>query len=159
MSLQLRGRGRQEARDNGRVTELMRAALDGFWGRGNRWAPDLRARRRKPEAGRGALRRVWEGRGGIMLGDATHPDFIKGAVIREPDRASSGASGSPPCVPTIQVTSLQPSSQDPAKVGTQLAHRTWDCHDPGRVWRSRPPTQGQLKHQGSKERWHPGRPG
>uniref|UniRef100_A0A8C6N0D9 Metastasis-suppressor KiSS-1 n=1 Tax=Mus spicilegus TaxID=10103 RepID=A0A8C6N0D9_MUSSI len=50
-----------------------------------------------------------------MLGDVTHSDFIKGAVIREPDRVSPGASGSPLCVPTNQ-----PSSQDPVKETVDL---------------------------------------
>lgn len=37
MSLQLRGRWCQEDGDDGRISELMRAALDGFWGRGSGW--------------------------------------------------------------------------------------------------------------------------
>ncbi|XP_052592921.1 metastasis-suppressor KiSS-1 isoform X1 [Peromyscus californicus insignis] len=67
------------------------------------------ARRRKPAAGRGVPRRVWEGRGGIVPGDVTHLDFIKGAVIREPERVNPGASGFSWCVPTTQVAILPPA--------------------------------------------------
>lgn len=70
--------------------------------------------------GHGALRRVWKGRGGIMPGDVTHPDFIKRAVSREPERVSPGGSSFPPlCIQLPKwLGSLQPSSRDPAKVGT-----------------------------------------
>lgn len=43
----------------------------------------MTARRRKPAAGRGVLRRAWEGRGGIAPGDVTHLDLIKGAVTKD----------------------------------------------------------------------------
>lgn len=36
MSLQLQGRGCQEDGEAGRISEILRAALDGFWGRGGR---------------------------------------------------------------------------------------------------------------------------
>ncbi|ERE74393.1 metastasis-suppressor KiSS-1-like protein [Cricetulus griseus] len=79
---------------------------------GNSMAPDMTARRRKPVAGCGVLKRVWEGRGGIVPGDVTHLDFIKGAVIREPEGVNPGASGFSRFVPTIQVV-LHPPALKP----------------------------------------------
>lgn len=110
-------------------------------------APDMTARRRKPVAGCGVLKRVWEGRGGIVPGDVTHLDFIKGAVIREPEGVNPGASGFSRFVPTIQVVLHPPALKPEPSQGRYTADRTWDCPDPGRIWGSRPSTQGQLKHQ------------
>ncbi|KAL1775092.1 1 metastasis-suppressor [Sigmodon hispidus] len=116
MRLQLQGRSCQEDVDDRRISEIIRTALDGYWGGG--WlAPDVTARRQKAWS----PRRVWEGRGGIVPGDVTHLDFIKGTLIREPESEHhrqrlllvcsnypSGSSGSRPPSGTQQGHIVEP---------------------------------------------------